>query len=120
MRATRKSKVQPSQRNRRKPSPKRPPADHYTKDSYARAIRRGVRKANKQILIEAEKMGIKDPQLVPYGAPNQLRHSKATEVRKLFGLEAAQITLGHAHAQITEVYAERDTKLAADIARKIG
>jgi site-specific recombinase XerD len=120
MRAACKSKIQPSQRNRRTACPKRLPADHYTKDSYARAIRRAVKKANKQIAKEAAEAGIKEPQYVLSWAPNQLRHSKATEVRRMFGLEAAQVTLGHAHARITEVYAERDTKLAADIARKIG
>lgn len=119
-RARRRSPVQPSQRNRRKPDPRRAPKDHYTKDSYARAIRRGVTKANKAIIKDAQRAGIDDPQLLQYWAPNRLRHSRGTEVRKMFGLEAAQVTLGHAHARITEVYAERDTKLAAEIARKIG
>jgi len=58
--------------------------------------------------------------VIPHWHPNQLRHTKATEVRRLFGLEAAQVTLGHAHAKITEVYAKRDTRLPADIARRIG
>ena len=41
--------------------------------------------------------------------PNQLRHAKATEVRAKFGLEAAQVYLGHGSANVTEIYAERDT-----------
>jgi site-specific recombinase XerC len=119
MRAVRKSKVQPSQWNRSKRSPRRKPADHYVKDSYRRAIARAVELANRERTKEAADQGV-DLELLPHWHPNQLRHSKATEVRRLFGLEAAQVTLGHAHARITEVYAERDTKLAADIARKIG
>jgi len=41
-------------------------------------------------------------------------------VRRRFGLEAAQVSLGHAQAQVTEVYAERDLALAAKVARQIG
>jgi len=52
--------------------------------------------------------------------PNQLRHAKATAVRKQFGLEAAQVILGHAAANVTQVYAERDFELARDVAKKIG
>jgi site-specific recombinase XerC len=52
--------------------------------------------------------------------PNQLRHSKATEVRQRFGLEAAQVVLGHARADVTQVYAERDTALAVEVTKKIG
>jgi integrase len=52
--------------------------------------------------------------------PNQLRHTAATEFRSKFGLEAAQVLLGHSKADTTQVYAERDLKKAADVARKIG
>ena len=53
-------------------------------------------------------------------APNQLRHSFATKVRKYHGLEAAQVLLGHAKADITQVYAERDAALAVRVAAEIG
>jgi site-specific recombinase XerC len=52
--------------------------------------------------------------------PNQLRHSAATEIRRRFGLEAAQTVLGHSKADVTQVYAERDYALAANVARQIG
>ena len=110
MREQRKTRVQPSQRNRRKPRPKRQPADHYTKQSYSRAVRRSIDKANK---------GGVEPQL-PHWHPNQLRHSAATEIRRAYGLEAAQVVLGHSKADITQVYAERDFALAADVMRRIG
>jgi site-specific recombinase XerC len=65
-------------------------------------------------------MGIDRPDLLPNWHPNQLRHSVGTEVRKQFGLEATQVVLGHASANVSEIYAERDMTLAAEIMRKIG
>jgi integrase len=56
----------------------------------------------------------------PRFSPNQIRHTVATEVRAKFGLEASQVLLGHSRADMTETYAERDMKKAAEIARKIG
>ena len=53
-------------------------------------------------------------------SPGQLRHSYATEVRKDYGLEAAQILLGHSRADVTQVYAERDTARAVEVAREAG
>ncbi|MCH8853107.1 MAG: site-specific integrase, partial [Planctomycetes bacterium] len=41
-------------------------------------------------------------------------------VRKQVGLEAAQVHLGHAKANTTEIYAERNLELAREIARQIG
>ena len=50
-------------------------------------------------------------------APNRLRHSRLTEVRKRYGIEAAQVVGGHSRAEVTEIYAERDlTKAAAVMA----
>jgi integrase len=57
---------------------------------------------------------------VPHWSPNRLRHAMATEVRKAFGLEAAQVLLGHSRADVTQTYAERDMKKGQDVARKIG
>lgn len=53
-------------------------------------------------------------------APNQLRHTRGTEVRKRFGLEAAQVILGHAAANVTQIYAERDADKAREVARLSG
>jgi site-specific recombinase XerC len=41
-------------------------------------------------------------------------------VRKKFGLEAAQVVLGHAQADVTQIYAEADWKLAEKVVRRIG
>lgn len=52
--------------------------------------------------------------------PNQLRHARATWLKKTFGIEAAKDTLGHACLDTTEIYAERDLERAMTIARKVG
>lgn len=52
---------------------------------------------------------------------HQLRHNAATNLRREFGLEAAQLALGHASAHITDaIYAERDRTKVVDIMRRIG
>ena len=53
-------------------------------------------------------------------SPNQLRHTAATEIRREFGLEGAQVALGHASADVTQIYAERDHELARQVAAKLG
>jgi integrase len=54
------------------------------------------------------------------GAPNQLRHATATEVRAKFGVEVAQTVLGHARADVTQAYAERNPELAKKVAKQLG
>jgi len=97
----------------RKRRPRRSAKDRYSKDSYRRAVCRAVEVANK----ERQKVG-SEP--LPHWHPNQLRHSMGTDVRRAFGLEGAQVVLGHSKANTTEIYAERDLSLAVEIARKIG
>jgi integrase len=103
MRARRKTKVQPWQASRRKARPKRAPAEAYTTDSYNHAVAKACLKAG-----------------AGHWHVNQLRHSHATKVRRLYGLEAAQVSLGHSEASVTEVYAERDLALAERVAREVG
>jgi integrase len=111
-RQLRKTPMSPSQAKRRaKPRPRRPKRERYDVDSYRRAISYGIEAANK---IRPEK------DQIPHWFPLQLRHSRATEVRKAYGLEGAQVALGHAHASISEVYAEKNLELAVRIARLTG
>jgi integrase len=49
-----------------------------------------------------------------------LRHTAATLIRKEFGLEAAQVILGHTAADVTQVYAERDLAKGLSVAKLIG
>jgi integrase len=117
----RQSPITPSQARRQlKRHPRRAPGDRYSTDSYRRAIARGVEKVNVLRRKESADTGVADPVLVPDWYPNQLRHSAATEIRKRFGLEAAQVALGHSQADVTQIYAERDLTLAAEVMRKIG
>ena len=87
---------------------KRPKRDHFDTASYRRAIKYGITKAKRN---EIE---------IPSWHPHQLRHTRATEVRRQFGVEGAQVALGHSRADVTEIYAERNFDLAARIAREIG
>jgi len=87
----------------RKRKPKHKPGERYSTDSYRRAIHRGCDKAG-----------------IQRWSPNRLRHTAATEVRRKFGLEAAQVILGHSQANVTQVYAERDLALGVDVAKRIG
>jgi site-specific recombinase XerC len=49
-----------------------------------------------------------------------LRHAFATEVREAFGLDGAQVLLGHTKVTTTQVYAEKSQQLAVKVASKIG
>ena len=53
-------------------------------------------------------------------SPLQLRHTAATMIRSQFGLEASQVVLGHARADVTQLYAERDLSRAHAIMIEIG
>lgn len=103
--------------------PKRSPGDCYTPDSYRRAIHRAVDAINakRQEEAAAQPDGQRtEPALLPRWSPNRLRHTAATAIRKQFGLEAAQVALGHATADVSQIYAERDLTLAVEVMRKIG
>lgn len=95
MRTRRKTPVQSSQLNRAKWHPRRMAGNQYDKDAYCRAVHRAVDRANAKAAKDAQARGDEPPILIPHWHPNQLRHSAATEIRKTFGLEAAQVALGH-------------------------
>jgi integrase len=52
--------------------------------------------------------------------PNQIRHTAATRIRQLYGLEAAQTVLGHTRADVTQIYAEREIARAYTVMAEIG
>ena len=113
-RKERKTPVTPSQQERKpKADPKRAKRDQYGVDSYRRAIKYAIKRVNK--IREKNKL----PE-VPNWFPLQLRHSRATELNEMFGIEAAAVSLGHAHADVTKVYAERNLKRAIEVARQTG
>jgi integrase len=113
-REERQTPLSPSQAKRRpKAHPRRPKRDGYDVDSYRRAIRYGIEKTNRQ-----RKNRHESP--IPSWFPLQLRHARATEVRRTYGLEGAQVALGHARADVTQIYAEKNLELAIQIAQKTG
>lgn len=83
--------------------PRKTPGTYFTSGTYARSIKNVCQRCK----LES-------------WAPNQLRHSAATEIRKRFGIDAASIILGHSGLEVTQVYAEADRQKAIDIARQIG
>jgi len=119
MRENRRSKVQPSQRDRSKSRPQLKPGTRYLKDAYARAIRRACDRAfaPPDSLDKDERAKWRKEHR---WSPNRLRHAAATTIRQQFGLEAAQVVLGHSRADVTQVYAERDNSLAARIMGQVG
>lgn len=103
----------------RKIKPGRAPKDRFETASYRRAIERAC-------IIAFSMPDDLTPALAREWrekycwAPNQLRHLRATELRRKFGIESASVVLGHSNLAVTQVYAERDFEQAAEIMRQIG
>jgi integrase len=86
-----------------KPVTQRRVGPRYGATSYARAIRRLCDELN-----------------IPRWSPNQLRHNAATALRKAYGLDVAQVVLGHARADVTQIYAELDVIKAVAVMEAVG
>jgi integrase len=84
-------------------NPKRKPGERYTSLSYARAIRR-----------------ICESAAIDHWSPNQLRHTRGTDVRAKYGVEAASAILGHSKIETSQIYAEKNAKLAKKVAQETG
>jgi integrase len=135
LRSRRRTRVQPSQMKRRAKDRKRPPGERYTVTAYRNAIYRACDRADRLARQKAENAKAesegREPvmvpaevgdaeRLIPRWHPHQLRHAHGTLVRRRFGLEAAQVLLGHSKADVTQVYAERDLSLAVRVAAECG
>jgi integrase len=122
--------------NRRR-RPKHWPGDVYDVDAYRRAITRGcdvafpppaplVKKDSETIsawrarLTPLERKALATWQHKHRWHPHQLRHTAATEIRKRFGIEAAQHVLGHSGLAVTQLYAEKNSETAKAVAAAIG
>lgn len=102
---------------KRKADPKRPAGKRYTTQAVDHAVARAVKCANRTRIEAAVDVEFH----VVDWSPNQLRHTYATEVRKLkYGAEGAQVILGHERLNTTEIYAEKNLALAVRIAKRIG
>ena len=71
--------------------------------SYRQAIRRACQRAG-----------------VPVWLPNQLRHSRLTEIRARYGLEASRVCGGHREVGTTAIYAQEDRELAKQVMLDMG
>lgn len=139
--ANRKTPIYPShaRRNAKKriANPKRKAKERYAVTAYEHAIADACEKAfpvpsaltprSKESrkawwarLTDADREAVKDWRRKHRWAPNQLRHTHGTDVRHRFGLEAAQVALGHERADVTQVYAEKNLALAVRVASEIG
>jgi len=76
---------------------------HYSDATYRQAVQRACKRAG-----------------VPVWSPGQLRHNAGTDVRSRFGVEGAQLVLGHRKLSTTEIYAERNRVLYERIIKEIG
>ena len=114
----------------------------YNRTSYARAIARACAMAfplpaalQPPLLPDGKPMRLRDYLRIAapetraaieqwrkahHWHPHQSRHNYATSVRHRHGLEIAQILLGHATADVTQIYAQRDLKRAIEIASQKG
>jgi integrase len=129
-RASRRTPMTPSQQARtRKRAPRRAPGPFYSRSAYRTAIWRGCDRAfphptlsaiDPGDLTEAQRSELRAWRKDHRWHPNQLRHAAATSIRARFGLEAAQAVLGHARADVTQVYAERDIAKAVEVMREVG
>jgi len=122
-RRKRRTPMTPSHRRRaetsRARSRRRPPGDHYTTDTYRRAIERACQQA-----FPAPE-GLSEPEYKAWRRthswhPHQLRHTAATQLRRQFGIEAARVVLGHSSPTMTDLYAEIDTTKAIEVMARIG
>jgi integrase len=111
LRAKRKTKVQPSQQNRRTRRAKKKPGERYTPQSYAQAIRKAIERHN------ADKP---DAERLPYWHPHQLRHLRALELKREVGLDVTRAVLGHKSPVITEMYATIDLAKDAEAMERLG
>lgn len=118
----------------RRRKPIKSPGRKYTARSYRRAVIYGIEAANRKREESAAQgklsaKGKANGKTARSNAtavakiswtPHQLRHTRATTIRKEYGVEGAQVSLGHSTANVTQVYAERDLSLAVRIAREMG
>lgn len=111
------------------------PGKCYTEDSYRNAVKRACVRVfpipDQWSQLAGENVKAWKTRLKKVGSleameewrneyhwsPNRLRHARATQLRAEHGLEAAQVTLGHARADVTQIYAAANAELAMVLPR---
>ncbi len=82
----------------------------YDTERYTREIRRGVNAAISAGAIATDERW----------TSHQLRHRAGTDARAMFGIDAAQLLLGHSDVRTTERYAIPDESKMMEYAEKLG
>jgi integrase len=103
--------VQPSQRDRRKTHPRKRPGDRYTTRTYGATLHQAIERHNRKVPAERQ---------IPHWHLHQLRHLRALELKREFGLDVARAVLGHKSPVIAEHYATLDIAAAAQAMAKLG
>ncbi len=129
-RASRRSPMTPSQEARASRSrPGRPPGEFYDTRAFSHAIARAcdrafphptLSKILPKDLTPDQVAELKSWRKDHRWHPHRLRHAAATSIRARYGLEAAQVILGHSKADVTQIYAERNMLKAVEVMREIG
>lgn len=76
---------------------------NITRNSYGNAVK-----------LACEKLKI------PVWTPHWLRHNAGTRLREEYGLDVAQVMLGHSTADVTQVYAALNLSKAIEVAKDAG
>jgi integrase len=144
-REARKTPLYPSHLRRlaakRPPARRRAPGDRYDTAGYRRAVERACDRAfplPDRLAPRRQPDGKVESRAAWWGRltdeerdearawrrahrwhPNQLRHSRATELRR-YGLDVAKTVLGHAKVETTEIYAEKDLAAAMELVARVG
>lgn len=112
-RIERKTKVQPSQLDRSKASPKKKPGRKYQSNEYRKAIERACERVN-------ERRAKAKQELISNWFPHQLRHAASAAVADAEGnLRGSQALLGHASPRTTEGYAKLSFRGAVSAAARL-
>ena len=109
-RAKRKSKLTPSQiaRDEAQAQKETKYREFYDKDSYRRAVKHAIVKANRQL---------PDDEQIPHWSPYQLQHTAATMLELEADIEDAQILLDHESVDTTKRYTKKRLEKSKKLAR---
>jgi integrase len=110
--AKRKTKVQPSQQERkekRAKNPKRKYREDYTPGVYGKAIKKAIRSANRQLPSD---------QQIPHWFPYLLKHTATTKTTETEGLDVARAIAGQKSLGVAMIYNHADDTLAFNSAKK--
>lgn len=99
----------------RKKDPKTLPGDRYTPGTYRQAIHYAC-----DAVFDPDGEKRKGKVTDHLWSPNQLRHTALTRIERRFGCDRARAVGGHTKVETTQIYVERDMRLAIEVAQEAG